>query len=121
MEDVLHVRPIGTIRPFDFFTQQAERNTDTLNPTLLEAGSNTAANSKTVGFGRGLNVPEGTITSFLVPDIDKIDNLLGFTCNCINKWGDWRIWNTRNNTATFGVDEKEYEKFLGLVEKRKHR
>ena len=71
----------GTMRRFGFATSQAERNTDTLNPTLLEAGSTTAANSKVVQFGQGLQVPQGTVPSFLVPDLDKFNSLLGFECN----------------------------------------
>jgi TonB-dependent receptor len=99
----------GTIRRFGFATSQAERNTDTLNPTLLEAGSTTAANSKVVQFGRGLDTPDGTVSSFLVPDLAKFDQLLGFTCNCINKFGDWRLTTKRNGgSANFGVSETDY-------------
>ncbi len=99
----------GTIRRFGFFTSQAERNTDTLNPTLLEAGTNTAANSKVVQFGRGLDTPEGTVSSFLVPDLAKFDQVFDFTCNCINKYGDWRLTTKRNGgSASFGVDETDY-------------
>ena len=103
----------GTIRRFGFFTSQAERNTDTLNPTLLEAGSNTAANSKIVEFGRGLDTPEGTAASFLVPDLNKFEQLLGFTCNCINKFGDWRLTTKRNGgSGSFGVSEKDTALYL---------
>lgn len=103
----------GTLRRFGFFTEQAERNTDTLNPTLLEAGSTTAANSKVVPFGQGLDVPAGTATSFLVPDLDKFNQLLGFECNCINKYGDWRLTTKRNGGQnTYGVNE--YDKGLYL-------
>jgi TonB-dependent receptor len=98
----------GNIRDFGFYTQQAERNTDTLNPTLLEAGSTTAANSKVVEFGQGLTLPAGTPTSFLVPDLNKFNNLLGFECNCVNKYGDWQLTTKRNGGQnTYSVDEKD--------------
>lgn len=98
----------ANIREFGFYTQQAERNTDTLNPTLLEAGSTTAANSKIVSFGTGIQVPDGTPTSFVVPDLDKFNNLIGFECNCINKWGDWRLTTLRNGGQNnYGVVEKD--------------
>ena len=42
-------------------------------------------------FGQGINVPAGGTTSFIVPDLQKFETLYGFTCNCINKYGDWRI------------------------------
>ncbi len=103
----------GTIRRFGFKTSQAERNTDTLNPTLLEAGSNTAANSKLVSFGRGIDAPDGTVSSFLVPDLDKINDLIGFQCDCINKYGDFRLTSVRNGgSANYGVDEKDTAFYL---------
>lgn len=102
----------GTWRKFGFYTTQYERAVDTLNPTLLEAGTNAAALGRVVDFGQGLDVPAGTASQFYAPDIEKFAELYDFTCNCVNKWGDWRIWNTRNNTATFGVNEKEYAFYL---------
>jgi TonB-dependent receptor len=103
----------GTLRRFGFYTQQAERNTDTLNPTLIEAGSTTAAVSKVVPFGQGLEMPDGTVSSFLVPDIGKFDDLIGFQCNCINKYGDWRLTTKRNGGQnSYGVNE--YDKGLYL-------
>ncbi len=103
----------ATLRRFGFDTSQGERNTDTLNPTLLEAGSTTAANSKVVPFGQGLKLPDGTVTSFLVPDLAKFNSLLDFQCDCINKYGDWRLTTRRNGgSANFGVDE--YDKGLYL-------
>jgi TonB-dependent receptor len=102
----------GTWREFGFYTTQLERAVDTLNPTLQEAGTNAAALGRVVAFGQGLDVPAGTATQFYAPEIEKFADVYDFTCNCINKWGDWRIWSTRNNTATFGVDEKEYAFYL---------
>jgi iron complex outermembrane receptor protein len=103
----------GTMRRFGFQTSQAERNTDTLNPTLLEAGSTTAANSKVVNFGRGIQVPDGTVSSFIVPDLDKINNLIGFECDCINKYGDFRLTSVRNGgSANYGVNEKDTAFYL---------
>lgn len=113
VNDQFNVAFGGTIRRFGFATSQAERNIDTLNPTLLEAGSTTAANSKLVSFGRGIDTPEGTVTSFLVPDMDKINNLIGFECNCINKYGDFRLTSLRNGgSANYGVDEKDTAFYL---------
>ncbi|RYD18056.1 MAG: TonB-dependent receptor, partial [Lysobacteraceae bacterium] len=103
----------GTLRRFGFETSQGERNIDTLNPTLAEAGSTTAANSKIVSFGQGLQTPEGTVTSFLVPDLAKFNSLLDFQCDCINKYGDWRLTTKRNGgSANYSVSE--YDKGLYL-------
>jgi len=97
----------GTRRVFGFSTTQYERNNDLLNPTLKEAGATAAQMGRTIQFGQGLNLPAGTVTSFYVPSIAKFDQLFDFTCNCVNKWSDWRIFNTRSNAATFDVSERD--------------
>ncbi|MEO6361352.1 MAG: TonB-dependent receptor [Sphingomicrobium sp.] len=103
--DEINITFGATRRRYGFETEQFERNNDLLNPTLLEAGSNASAVGEVVEFGEGLKLPEGTATSFYVPTIAGFDNLFDFTCNCINKWGDFRITNLRNATATFDVTE----------------
>jgi len=96
----------ATRRRYDFQTEQFERNNDLLNPTLLEAGTNAGAVGKVVEFGQGLDLPEGTATSFYVPVISQFDQVFDFTCNCINKWGDWRLTNLRNGgRENFSVRE----------------
>ncbi|MBD8679419.1 TonB-dependent receptor [Sphingomonas sp. CFBP 13720] len=95
-------------REYSFETELFERNNDLLNPTLREAGSNAAAVGRVVDFGQGLDVPEGTATSFYVPSIEAFQQLFDFTCNCVNKWGDWRLTNRRNGgRENFDVLEKD--------------
>ncbi len=93
-------------REYGFDTNQLERNTDTLNPTEKEAGVTAASLGQVIAFGQGLDVPDGSVTSFFAPSIEAFDALLDFTCNCVNKWGDWRITQKRNRSATFSVAEK---------------
>lgn len=101
------------LREFTFETELFERNNDLLNPTLKEAGVTTESVSRLINFGQGLNVPEGTLTSFVVPDIDKFNQLFDFTCNCVNKWGDWRLTNKRNGgRENFGVRERDTGVYL---------
>ncbi len=98
----------ANIRKFTFETELFERNNDLLNPTLREAGATSASVSKTINFGQGLNVPDGTLTSFVVPQISAFQQLFDFTCDCVNKWGDWRLTNKRNGgRENFGVSEKD--------------
>jgi TonB-dependent receptor len=98
----------GSYREFGFLTDLLERNTDTLNPTLLEAHSTTAATSQVIQFGQGLNLPAGTITSFIAPKIDAFRNLFDFDCNCINKWGDWTLTNKRSGAPNrYSVNETD--------------
>lgn len=101
-----------TQRKYTFSTDQFERQNDLLNPTLKEIGTTAASLSETIQFGQGLSVPDGTMTSFVVPSIDKFNEVLDFTCNCVNKWGDWRITNKRNRTASFGVSETDTGGYL---------
>jgi hypothetical protein len=97
----------GTGRRFKFTTNQFERNNDTLNPTEREAGVSIASLGQVIDFGQGLEVPEGTTTSFFAPSLEAFDNVFGFTCNCINKYGDFRITRKRNRSASFGGDRGE--------------
>ncbi|KPF83726.1 TonB-dependent receptor [alpha proteobacterium AAP38] len=95
-------------KEFTFNTDQYERNNDLLNPTLKEAGVTTASVSRVIDFGQGLKVPDGTMTSFVVPSIQAFDDLFDFTCNCVNKWGDWRITNKRNGgRERYSVTERD--------------
>ena len=96
----------GNIRKYAFDTTLYARGNDLLNPTLKEAGATTASVARTINFGQGLTVPDGTMSSFIVPSIEGFQNLFDFTCNCVNKWGDWRISNKGNGGRdTFGVEE----------------
>lgn len=96
----------GVARKFDFSTNQLERNNDTLNPTEKEAGISIASLGQVIQFGQGLDVPAGSTTSFFAPSIEAFDAAFGFTCNCINKYGDFRITTKRNRTTTFAVTEE---------------
>lgn len=98
----------GNYREYEFETELFERNNDLINPTLLEAGTNAAAVGQVIQFGQGLKVPEGTASSFYAPSIEAFNNLYDFTCNCVNKWGDWRLTNKRNGgRENFNVLEKD--------------
>ena len=105
----------GAYRQFDFFTDLLERNTDTLNPTLLEAHRSAAATGQLIQFGQGLNVPAGTISSFWAPNIAAFDRLFDFDCNCINKWGDWTLTNKRSGAPNrYSVQEQDRSLYAQL-------
>lgn len=98
----------GTGRKYEFSTNQFERNSDLLNPTEKEAGVSIASLGQVIDFGQGLDVPAGTTTSFFAPSLEAFDDVFGFTCNCINKYGDYRITRKRNRSASFAVNESNY-------------
>ncbi|HVL41066.1 MAG TPA: TonB-dependent receptor [Brevundimonas sp.] len=102
-------------RTYEFSTSQAQRLTnETLNPSLLEAGASIADMGRVVNWGQGLNVPTGTTTSFFVPDLGAFQELFDFDCNCVNKWGDWRLSKLSNAANQFGVVEEDTGAFLQM-------
>ncbi len=38
-----------------------------------------------------LTLPAGTPSSWVIPDIARLDALIGFSCNCVNDFGDFRV------------------------------
>ncbi len=94
-------------KKFAFSTDQYERLTDTLNPTEKEAGVSVASLGAVHKFGQGLDMSPGTPTSFFAPSLAAFSNVFGYDCNCINKYGDFRLTNKRSNAASFSVDETD--------------
>lgn len=94
-------------RKYEFKTQKRERNTDTINPTEREAGVTTASLGHVVQFGQGLEVPAGTLSSFFAPDLDAFDETFGFTCDCVNEYGDFRAIRRNNGREDFSVTEND--------------
>ncbi len=97
----------ASTKKFTFSTDQYERLTDTLNPTEKEAGVTVASLGEVRPFGQGLELGAGTPTSFFAPSLSAFSKTFGYDCNCINKYGDWRLTNKRTNSATFGVTERD--------------
>lgn len=102
--DTITLRAGATGRKFDFETADWRRNGDLFNPTEKEAGVSTASLGQVVNFGQGLPLTGNTPTSFFVPSIEKFDATFGFMCNCVNKFGDWRI-SSKALRGTYTVDE----------------
>ena len=115
LSDSVNVAFGATRRKYGFTSEMWERNNDLLNPTLREAGVTSADVGRVIDFGQGLNLPEGTATSFFVPTIEGFDRVFDFTCNCINKWGDWRLTNLRNGgRENFQVGETDTAGYVQL-------
>ena len=104
-----------TRRDYKFSANEFRRpggNAETLNPTLQELGIGAQSLGRVYNYGAGLDVPAGTPTSFFAPDINAFRSVLGFDCNCVNKWGDWRITNLTTPGNQFAVDELDNSYFL---------
>ena len=94
---------------------QRESNRETLNPSLIEAGTTIQKVGALHSFGQGLDLPAGTPTSFYAPNLDAFRNLFDFECNCVNKWGDWRISSKFNFAQTFDITETDTS-FFGQID-----
>jgi iron complex outermembrane receptor protein len=90
--DDMTIRFGGTYKKFKFQSNQRRRNQDieAINPTLAEAGIPITNLGQTVDFGKGLQVSQGTPTSFYAPSLDAFRSQFGIDCDCVNKWGDYR-------------------------------
>lgn len=59
--------------------------------TQLAANGYTLADYSTLvtNFGQGMDLPAGTPTSWLIPDLNALNAIINFDCNCINEYGNW--------------------------------
>ncbi len=115
LTDSLKLEFGGTRREYKFKTNQGQRNTnEVLNPTLLELGVTSSDMGRVYDFGEGLDLPAGTPTAFFAPNIDAFREVLGFDCNCVNEWADWRLSYNSNPGNQFGVEEFDSSYFMQL-------
>lgn len=58
----------------------------------LSANGYTLADYTTTvtNFGQGMDLPAGTPTSWVIPDLNALNRIISFDCDCINVYGDWR-------------------------------
>ena len=81
-----------TRREYKFKANEARRlSNEQINPTLAELGVTAADLGQVFKFGDGLDLPAGAPTSFFAPNIDAFREAIGFDCNCLNKYGDFRL------------------------------
>ncbi len=107
VSDTYEVRFGGDLKKYTFSTNQWERPTDTLAPTEKEAGVSVASLGSVHTFGQGLDLAAGTPTSFFAPNIAAFSKVFGFDCNCVNKYGDFRLTNLKSGSAQYGVTEND--------------
>ena len=105
----------ATKREYKFKTNQAQRlSQEAQNPTLAELGLTSADLGRVYDFGDGLDLPAGAPTSFFAPDIDAFRQAIGFDCNCLNEYGDWRLGRLANPGNQFEVEEFDTSYFVQL-------
>lgn len=82
----------------------------------LPTGTTMASMTKLLtGFGKGLNLPEGSVTSWLVPDLAAFEKLFNINCNCDTgvAGGDFRSLGLENS-ATLANWRNVKEESLGF-------
>ncbi|MDC7684181.1 TonB-dependent receptor [Asticcacaulis sp. BYS171W] len=53
-----------------------------------------------VQFGAGLDLPAGVPTKWWSPDRDTMSRILGYECNCVNAFADWRLQTSLGDALT---------------------
>ena len=105
----------GTRREYKFKTNQGQRlSNEQINPTLAELGVTATDLGQVYDFGDGLDLPAGSPTAFFAPNIDAFRNTIGFDCNCINKYGDFRLSYLSNPGNQFSVNEYDTSYFAQI-------
>jgi TonB-dependent receptor len=98
-------------RQYAFDTLELRRaSQEAISPTLREAQSTVAATGRVITWGMGLDVPAGTTTSFWAPDNARMAEVFGFDCNCVNRYGDFRLLAagaSNNRGLNYGIEETD--------------
>lgn len=101
--DRLTLKVGGDYKKYDFDTYEFRRVNQ--NDTIFAAPAGSAVLTKMLtGFGRGLNLPAGTPTSWVIPDLNAIAAAYDIYCNCIKSGpaggpGDFTLSSTTNGNA----------------------
>jgi TonB-dependent receptor len=115
LSEALHLEFGGTRREFKFKANEGRRlSNEAQNPTLGELGLTSADLGRVYQFGQGLDLPAGTPTSFFAPNLDAFREQIGFDCNCLNEFGDWRLGYLSNPGNQFSVDEYDSSYFVQI-------
>lgn len=111
LSDVFNLQFGGTYKQFQYSETQARRATaiEAINPTLRESGLAITDLGRAIPFGQSLHLTQGTPTGWYGPDLEKFKTAFGISCNCINKWADFRvIADGRNANAVRETDESAF-------------
>jgi TonB-dependent receptor len=105
MPDVLTLRAGSDNKKYTFDTYEFRRVNQ--NDTIFAPPTGTSVASLTTtlsGFGKGLGVPSGTPTSWVIPNLSAIAQAYDIYCNCIKSGpaggpGDFTLSSTTNGNA----------------------
>ncbi|MCF8205961.1 MAG: TonB-dependent receptor [Methylotenera sp.] len=104
--DVLTLKGGVSYKQFKFTSYDFRRTVETMN--TLPAGVDPASLVTTLsGFGKGQNLPSGSITSWVIPNLDAIAKAYDIYCNCLKTGsaggpGDYSLTSITNGNARGG-------------------
>lgn len=121
MPDVLSVKAGIDDKKYSFDTFEFRRVNQ--NDTIFAPPAGTSVSSLTTlltGFGRGLNLPAGTPTAWVIPNLPAIAAAYNIYCNCLQSGpaggpGDFTLSSTTNGNArgnNRAVTEKDFGYWL---------
>lgn len=115
LDDVWTLKGGVTQKEFEFVGTESRRPTEALPASVLAAlagGGYAIGDYSTMvtGFGKNLDLPAGTPTSWVVPSIDKLNRLIDFECDCVNAFGDFRT----DAVNSLGENRSAKEKSTGV-------
>lgn len=93
-------------KKFSFDSYDFRRTVETMNTLPANALPNALVTSVN-GFGKGQNLPAGSVTSWVIPNLDAIASLYDIYCNCLKTGaaggpGDYRLTSITNGNARGG-------------------
>lgn len=121
LTDSLTLKAGGMYKDFSFVTTQQQRFFPNNGPPCTVSSTNSAAvagsppaactgyqtfnfaqfasdfpnlsalSEQVTNWGKGLGMPSGTATSWVVPDVQQFIDKMGLLCNCANKYGDFTL------------------------------
>jgi len=90
LTDSITARAGVAAKRFNFISTRQQRLTSTTTIPALPSGTTIGDISSVVSLN-DLGLPEGSTSSFIVPNMGKIMDLFGVDCLCQNQYGDWRL------------------------------
>ncbi len=119
IDDKLTLRAGVDLKKYTFDSYESRRVNQ--NDTIFAPSAGTSIASLTTlltGFGRGQNLPAGTPTSWLIPDLNAIAKAYDIYCNCLKSGpaggpGDFTLssitnGNARGNNRSVTEDDKSF-------------
>jgi TonB-dependent receptor len=104
--DALTIKGGVSYKQFKFTSYDFRRTVETMN--TLPAGVDAASLTTTLsGFGKGQSLPAGSVTSWVIPNLDAIAKAYDIYCNCLKNGpvggpGDYTLTSTTNGNARGG-------------------